>query len=108
MSEDEVTGTEDSASDNRAEEAANNQAYWRANLKLGAVLLTIWFVVSFGFGILLVEPLNQIPFFGFKLGFWWAQQGSIFVFVVLILVYVIWMHRIDQRFGVSDDDPEAD
>ena len=102
MSEDEVTGTEDSASDNRAEEAANNQAYWRANLKLGAVLLTIWFVVSFGFGILLVEPLNQIPFFGFKLGFWWAQQGAIYVFIVLIFVYAWAMKRLDRKYDVND------
>lgn len=78
--------------------------YWRANLKLGAVLLTIWFVVSFGFGILLVEPLNRIPFFGFKLGFWWAQQGSIFVFVVLIFVYTALMKRIDRHFDVHDDE----
>jgi len=88
--------------------AANAHAYWRANLKVIGLLLGIWFVVSFGFGILLVEPLNSIPFFGFKLGFWWAQQGSICVFVMLIIVYVIWMHRIDQRFGVSDDDRSAD
>lgn len=87
---------------------ANAQAYWRANLKVIGLLLGIWFVVSFGFGILLVEPLNAISFFGFKLGFWWAQQGAIYVFVVLIVVYVIWMHRIDQRFGVSDDDGDAD
>ena len=78
--------------------------YWRANLKLGALLLTIWFVVSFGFGILLVEPLNQIPFFGSKLGFWWSQQGSIFVFVVLIFVYSAVMKRIDRRFDVHDDE----
>jgi putative solute:sodium symporter small subunit len=81
-----------------------NQAYWRANLKLGAVLLTIWFTVSFGFGIVLVEPLNEIPFFGFKLGFWWAQQGSIFVFVGLIFVYAALMKRIDRKFGVHEDD----
>ncbi len=87
---------------------ANAQAYWRANLKVIGLLLGIWFVVSFGFGILLVEQLNTIRFFGFKLGFWWAQQGSIYVFVVVIVVYVIWMHRIDQRFGVSDDDGDAD
>ncbi len=87
---------------------ANAHAYWRANLKVIGLLLSVWFVVSFGFGILLVEQLNMIRFFGFKLGFWWAQQGSIYVFVVLIVVYVIWMHRIDQRFGVSDDDGGAD
>lgn len=82
----------------------DNHAYWRANLKVGAVLLAIWFVVSFGFGILLVEPLNRIPLFGFKLGFWWAQQGSIFVFVVLIFVYAALMKRIDRRYGVHDED----
>jgi putative solute:sodium symporter small subunit len=82
----------------------DEHAYWRANLKLGAVLLAIWFVVSFGFGILFVEPLNRIPFFGFKLGFWWAQQGAIFVFVVLIFVYSRLMKRIDRRYGVHDDE----
>jgi len=79
-------------------------AYWRANLRLGAVLLAIWFLVSFGFGILLVEPLDSIPFFGFKLGFWWAQQGAIFVFVILIFVYAALMKRIDRRFDVHDDE----
>lgn len=78
-------------------------AYWRANLKLTAVLLTIWFAVSFGFGILLVEPLNRIAFFGFKLGFWWAQQGSIYVFVVLIFVYTVCMHRLDRKYDVHED-----
>ena len=76
--------------------------YWRANLRLAGILLAIWFLVSFGFGILLVEPLNRIPFFGFKLGFWWAQQGSIFVFVVLIFVYTAMMERIGRRYGVDD------
>ena len=79
-----------------------NRNYWRANLRLVLALLTIWFTVSFGFGILLVEPLNRIPFFGFKLGFWWAQQGAIYVFVVLIFVYVFAMRRIDRHYGVDD------
>ncbi len=79
-------------------------AYWRANLKLAAVLLAVWFTVSFGFGILLVEPLNRIPFFGFKLGFWWAQQGSIYVFVVLIFVYACAMRRLDRKHDVHEDD----
>lgn len=82
----------------------DHHAYWRANQKLGAVLLSIWFLVSFGFGILLVEPLNQIPLFGFKLGFWWAQQGSIFVFIALIFVYAAIMKRIDRKYGVHDDE----
>ena len=82
----------------------SNNKHWRANLRVVALLLAIWFTVSFGFGILLVEPLNQIPFFGFKLGFWWAQQGSIFVFVILIFVYAAVMKRIDRKFGVHDDE----
>ena len=81
-----------------------HRLYWRANLKLMAVLLAIWFVVSFGFGILLAAPLNQISFFGFKLGFWWAQQGSIYVFVVLIFVYAAAMRRLDRKYGVGDED----
>ena len=80
--------------------------YWRTNLKLVAKLLTIWFVVSFGFGIILVDQLNQIPFFGFKLGFWWAQQGSIYVFIGLIFYYVRKMKQIDRTFEVSDDEED--
>jgi putative solute:sodium symporter small subunit len=76
--------------------------YWRRNLRLAAILLSIWFVVSFGFGILLVEPLNKIEIIGFPLGFWFAQQGSIYVFVVLILVYAKMMDRLDDEFGVSE------
>ena len=72
------------------------------------VLLAIWFTVSFGFGILLVDQLNQIPFFGFKFGFWWAQQGSIYVFIALIFYYTYKMKKIDRQFGVSDDDDEDD
>lgn len=83
---------------------SRSRQYWRANLKLMALLLAIWFTVSFGFGILLVEPLNEIRFFGFKLGFWWAQQGSIYVFIVLIFVYAGVMKRLDRKYGVGDDD----
>ena len=84
----------------------NNHAYWRANIRLMLILLAIWFTVSFGFGILLVDWLNQFQFFGFKFGFWWAQQGSIYVFVVLIFVYTAMMKRIDRQFGVSDEEDE--
>ena len=84
----------------------DNQDYWKANIRLMLVLLAIWFTVSFGFGILLVEQLNQIAFFGFKLGFWWAQQGSIYVFIGLIFYYTYKMKKIDRQFGVSDDDDE--
>lgn len=84
----------------------NNQAYWRANIRLMLTLLAVWFIVSFGFGILLVDWLNQFSFFGFKMGFWWAQQGSIYVFVVLIFVYSAKMKRIDREYGVADDDED--
>ncbi len=84
----------------------DNKEYWKANIRLMLVLLAIWFTVSFGFGILLVDQLNQIPFFGFKFGFWWAQQGSIYVFIGLIFFYTYKMKKIDRQFGVSDDDEE--
>ncbi len=77
------------------------QAYWRANLRIMAVLLAIWAFVSYGLGILWVEPLNRFQLGGFPLGFWFAQQGSIYVFVVLIAVYVVWMDRLDRRHGVG-------
>ena len=79
-------------------------AYWRANIRLMLTLLAIWFVVSYGFGILLVDLLDQVRFFGFKLGFWFSQQGSIFTFVVLIFVYVAKMNKLDRDFGVQEDD----
>lgn len=84
----------------------DNKEYWKANIRLMLVLLGIWFTVSFGFGILLVDQLNQIPFFGFKFGFWWAQQGSIYVFIGLIFFYTYKMKKIDRQFGVSDDDED--
>ena len=74
------------------------QNYWKTNLKYLLVLLFIWFTVSFGFGILLVEQLNKIRFGGFKLGFWFAQQGAIYVFVILIFVYIYLMNRLDKKF----------
>ncbi|MDP6377675.1 MAG: DUF4212 domain-containing protein [Pseudomonadales bacterium] len=89
---------------NRQSDTDRHQAYWRANLRLAAVLLVIWFTVSFGFGILLVEELNQFAFFGFKLGFWWAQQGAIYVFIVLIFIYAWRMKKIDHRHSVDDDE----
>ena len=81
--------------------SATHRAYWRENLRVMAILLTLWFVVSYGLGILFVEPLNRIHMGGFPLGFWFAQQGAIYVFVVLIFVYARWMDRIDARFGVD-------
>ena len=90
-------------------ELKNNRSaksYWRTNLRLVAICLVIWFVVSYGFGILLVEPLNRIQFFGFKLGFWFAQQGSIYVFLVLIFWYARRMNRLDCEYGVHEEDAQ--
>ena len=76
----------------------NKNDYWVANLKLVASLLLIWFFVSFGCGILFADYLDQFTFFGFKLGFWFAQQGSIYVFVILIFIYIHQMQKLDQKF----------
>ena len=73
--------------------------YWRANIKLLKILLSIWFLVSFGFGIVLVDWLDQFSFFGFKLGFWFAQQGSIYVFVILIFIYSWRMNILDKDYN---------
>ena len=80
----------------------HRQAYWRANIRILAILLSIWFIVSFGGGILFVDQLNQIKLGGFKLGFWIAQQGSIYTFVVLIFVYVRLMNKLDQKFNFNE------
>lgn len=76
--------------------------YWRANLRLLAGLLTIWFACSFGAGILFRPFFDQFMIGGYPLGFWFAQQGSIYIFVVLIFAYVILAHRIDRKFDVED------
>ena len=79
-----------------------SKKYWRQNLKYLGILLSIWFMVSYGFGILLKDQLDNIPLGGFKLGFWFAQQGSIYVFVILIFVYVWLMNRLDKKFGYEE------
>ena len=79
------------------------QQYWSANLRLLAILLTIWFIVSFGFGILLVEPLNTVMLGGYPLGFWFAQQGSILTFIALIFHYAWRMNRLDEKFDVHEE-----
>ncbi len=76
--------------------------YWRTNLKYLILLLSIWFTVSFLFGIILVDELNTIRLGGFKLGFWFAQQGAIYVFVILILVYIKLMNRLDKQYNVNE------
>lgn len=81
------------------------QAYWRANLRLLAVLLSVWFLVSYGCGILFVDALNQfqLPGTSFPLGFWFAQQGAIYVFLILIYVYIKKMKQLDEQLGFSED-----
>ena len=81
----------------------NRSNYWKANVTLVTVLLIIWFVVSYGLGILLVEPMNQFMIGGYPLGFWFAQQGSIYVFLVLIFVYAWRMNTLDRKFDVHED-----
>jgi putative solute:sodium symporter small subunit len=81
----------------------NRAAYWSANLRLLITLLVIWFVVSYGFGIILVDVLNSISLGGYKLGFWFAQQGSMYIFLVLIFVYAVRMGQLDRRFDVHED-----
>lgn len=81
----------------------DKKAYWKENLSLLFKLLIVWFVVSFGAGIMFVDALNSIQFFGFKLGFWFAQQGSILVFVVLIFVYMAKMNAMDKKYGVDEE-----
>ena len=81
----------------------NRAAYWKANLRLLSVLLVIWFVVSYGFGIRLVDVLNTVSIGGYKLGFWFAQQGSIYVFIALIFYYAKAMGKLDRKFGVHED-----
>jgi putative solute:sodium symporter small subunit len=80
---------------------ADPRGYWRANLRIMAWLLGVWFVASFGLGILLVEPLDRLRLGGFPLGFWFAQQGAIYVFVLLVWIYARRMDELDRRHGVD-------
>jgi putative solute:sodium symporter small subunit len=77
--------------------------YWQANLRLVAACLIVWFVVSFGFGIVLAGPLDQVSIFGIKLGFWFAQQGSIFCFIAIIFFYAWRMNRLDREHDVDEE-----
>jgi putative solute:sodium symporter small subunit len=85
------------------ESSDHAQAYWKENLKIMGSLLAIWFLVSYGAGILFVDALDTIQIGGFKLGFWFAQQGSIYTFVVLIFVYVARMNALDKKYNVQED-----
>jgi putative solute:sodium symporter small subunit len=79
-----------------------NKLYWRKNLKYLAWLLSVWLLVSFGAAILFADYLNQFHLGGFPLGFWFAQQGAIYVFVLLIFIYVFLMNRLDKKFDVDE------
>lgn len=81
----------------------NRNAYWRANLRLLAGCMIVWFVCSYGFGVLFVDYFNQFRLGGFQLGFWFAQQGSIYIFVALIFFYAWRMNKMDQKYDVHED-----
>ncbi|BAO43993.1 DUF4212 domain-containing protein [Thiolapillus brandeum] len=82
---------------------SKHASYWKANLRLVFGCLVVWFLASFVFGILLAEPLNSIRLGGYKLGFWFSQQGSIYTFVVLTFFYAWRANKLDQEFGVRED-----
>ena len=83
----------------------NKHAYWRKNLQYLGTLLSVWFIVSYGCGILFVDQLDKIKIGGFRLGFWFAQQGSIYIFVLIIFIYVALMNRLDDKYeNASDQD----
>ncbi|RIK11916.1 MAG: DUF4212 domain-containing protein [Acidobacteria bacterium] len=88
-------------------DASRRQEYWRRNLRLMSVLLVVWALVSFGAGIVFVEPLNNVSFMGVPLGFWFAQQGSILTFLVLIAIYVWRMDKLDAEFGITEYEEEV-
>ena len=79
-----------------------SEKYWKINIKYVKILLTIWFICSFGFGILLAEYLNKFYLGGFPLGFWFAQQGSIYIFVILIFIYVYLMNKLDKKHNLEE------
>ena len=81
---------------------ATKTKYWKENLRYLAILLAIWFLVSYGCGILFVDQLNEFHLGGFPLGFWFAQQGAIYVFVILIFVYVRLMNKLDKKYGFDE------
>lgn len=83
-------------------EMPDKKLYWKRNITYLVILLSIWFLVSFGFGIIWADELNQIRLGGYKLGFWFAQQGSIFCFVLIIFVYVQLMNKLDRKFQVDE------
>ncbi len=91
-----------------AEASKSGQEYWKANVRLVAICLVIWALVSYGFGIILRPLLDVVDVGGAGLGFWFAQQGSIYVFLILIFVYAFKMNGLDRRFGVEEKDDEEE
>jgi|TARA_Y100000591_G_scaffold98064_1_gene83264 putative solute:sodium symporter small subunit len=81
----------------------NIDQYWKKNIQIVSILLVFWFLASFGFGIIFANNLDEISFFGFKLGFWFAQQGSILIFVAIIFIYIRSMKKLDQEFKEDID-----
>ena len=88
-------------------DAPKHVHYWHANVKLLLLLLSIWFIASFGLSILAVDWLDQVKFMGFPLGFWMAQQGSIVVFLLIIAVYAWQMNRVDRKYGVEEEEVDS-
>lgn len=84
-------------------ESPDEKLYWKRNLWYLTILLFVWFIVSFGFGIIWAEELNQYRLGGYKLGFWFAQQGSIYFFIIIIFTYVLLMNRLDRKFQVDEN-----
>ncbi len=83
---------------------SDTNSYWKENIRLLLKLLAVWFIVSFGMGIIFADYLDQFQFFGFRLGFWMSQQGSIYVFVALIFIYVNKMNKLDKKYGLEEED----
>jgi putative solute:sodium symporter small subunit len=84
-------------------ESERNTSYWKANLKIISWLMIVWFLCSFGFGIIFSDTLDQFRIGGFKLGFWFAQQGSIYIFILLVFVYVYLMNRLDKNYVETEE-----
>jgi len=82
---------------------SDRENYWKENLRLVTICLVIWFVVSYGLGIILVDPMNSMSIGGYKLGFWFAQQGSMYVFVALIFFYAWRVNKIDRKYNVHEE-----
>ena len=82
----------------------NIDQYWKKNIQIVSILLVFWFLASFGFGIIFADNLDEMSFFGFKLGFWFAQQGSILIFVAIIFIYIRSMKKLDQEFKEDIDE----